>query len=177
MRRLDERAARVPDVGRERPDVTVSESHDLPASADSIAVARSIVLRLGEQLPDKLRDDAALLVSELMSNVVRHGGDLARLTVSAGPDSLRIAVHDDGAGAPTMRAGAIDPTAASGRGLRIVDTLARRWGVDPDPDGAGKTVWFELVVAAEMPSRQTSPAADAAGVTQVSASEDRRVWN
>ena len=60
-------------------------------------------------------------------------GDLAH--------SIRSLAADDGAGRP--RASVADLDATGGRGLLIVGTLARDWGVIADPDG-GKVVWFVL---------------------------------
>ena len=56
------------------------------------------------------------------------------------PDGLRVEVGDDNPLAPALAE--VGPEAESGRGLRIVAALARRWGTDPCE--AGKTVWFEV---------------------------------
>lgn len=122
------------------------ESLELPAVAASIGTARTVVATVTALLPQGLRDDAALLVSELMSNAVRHGAGLALLTVSLHDETLTVAVHDDGVGVPTVRTGIGDPSAASGRGLGIVERLADQWGVDVDQGREGKTVWFRLTV-------------------------------
>jgi len=132
----------MPRVGRgvER----LEESHELPTVPDSIAAARAIVLGVGTGLPQWVRDDAALLVSELMSNTVRHGGETALVTATLRDGSLRVAVHDDGAGLPAMHDELPDLSTTSGRGLQIVDRVADRWGVELDDGGPGKTVWFQL---------------------------------
>ncbi|WP_017933675.1 ATP-binding protein [Nocardioides sp. Iso805N] len=122
------------------------ESLELPAVPTSIGTARTVVATVGARLPQGLRDDAALLVSELMSNAVRHGAGLALLTVSLHDGALTVAVHDDGVGLPLVRTGIGDPSAASGRGLGIVQRLADQWGVDVDQGREGKTVWFRLTV-------------------------------
>jgi hypothetical protein len=54
---------------------------------------------------------------------------------------VRIGVHDEGLGTPVRQRPA--PLAPRGRGLRIVEDLGARWGVEWDGDGAAKTVWFE----------------------------------
>lgn len=123
-----------------------SEPYELPAVPDAVAAARAIVDDVAIDLPLALRDDAALLVSELMSNAVRHGGATATLTVWIRDGFLTVEVHDDGAGRPAMRAGVLDPTQTSGRGLRILDRVAAQWGVEDDRRGSGKTVWFRLAV-------------------------------
>lgn len=89
-------------------------------------------------------DLAALLTSELVTNAVRYGRGLVRLTVRSEPPSVRIEVHDDNPDLPTL--GPDDDDAAEGgRGLRLVDALATRWGTETHPT-AGKDVWFELDV-------------------------------
>ena len=97
------------------------------------------------QLPHPLAFDAQLLVSELVSNSVRHAGlgrdDLIRVTADWSGDRLRVHVRD---GARPTRAspvaGSIRPApgAESGWGLYLVDRLASRWGTDTDG------YWFEL---------------------------------
>jgi serine/threonine-protein kinase RsbW len=78
-------------------------------------------------------------VSELVTNVVRHGGPSLVLTLTSAPDGhLRIAVYDNGDGevvAPPAQG-------VGGRGLEIVETLSSAWGVDDR--NLGKTVWCEL---------------------------------
>jgi anti-sigma regulatory factor (Ser/Thr protein kinase) len=87
-------------------------------------------------------DVAQLLVSELVTNAVRHaGGDgvLVRATLQA--DLLRVEVHDSSPSVP----GPVSPapeSAEGGRGLLLVDALADRWGVEQVT--AGKRTWFEL---------------------------------
>jgi anti-sigma regulatory factor (Ser/Thr protein kinase) len=88
---------------------------------------------------DELVDVAELLVSELVTNAVLHAASRFRLTLSAAHGVLRCEVTDSGRSTPQVRqAGA----AESGRGMFLVDALARRWGCHQD--GPGKTVWFEL---------------------------------
>jgi anti-sigma regulatory factor (Ser/Thr protein kinase) len=89
--------------------------------------------------PD-LCPDAALLVTELVTNAVTHAG--GPIGVSAGwvHDALRVEVHDFEPSPPVLRHPSIlDET---GRGLCPVADLADRWGVMPESHG--KTIWFEL---------------------------------
>ncbi|MGH8928741.1 MAG: ATP-binding protein, partial [Acidimicrobiia bacterium] len=80
------------------------------------------------------------LVSELVTNAVLHARTPFLVKVTVAPDLIRVSVTDGDRTQPLMKQhGLSDPT---GRGLRIVDAMADRWGVDPDVDG--KTVWFEL---------------------------------
>ena len=87
-------------------------------------------------------DDAALLVTELASNALRHGGPGVDLWVRpADGDGLRVELVDGHATSlPVVRTPG--PDAEGGRGLLIVSALARSWGTERL--SAGKCVWFEL---------------------------------
>ncbi|SNX64994.1 serine phosphatase RsbU (regulator of sigma subunit) [Streptomyces sp. TLI_55] len=87
----------------------------------------------------RLADTTELMVSELVTNAVRHSHSRpVELRLVRG-ETLLCEVDDDDHELPTLRnAGADDEF---GRGLRIVSTLAREWGASRT--NAGKTVWFE----------------------------------
>lgn len=88
---------------------------------------------------DDLTDVAELLVSELATNALLHAASRFRLTLSAAHGVLRCEVHDNGRRTPqVLDAGCSE----SGRGMFLVNALARRWGCHQE--GPGKTVWFEL---------------------------------
>ncbi|GKQ41036.1 ATP-binding protein [Streptomyces sp. A012304] len=88
---------------------------------------------------DDLVDTAVLLVSELATNALLHSASRFRLTLAAAHGVLRCEVSDTGRRTPrVLEAGG----AESGRGMFLVEALARRWGCHQD--GPGKTVWFEL---------------------------------
>ena len=82
---------------------------------------------------------AALLVSELVTNSIVHAKGAVTMRAMWDEDRLRVDVSDLGGGSPEAR----DPE-TSGRGLRIVDALATRWGCVRGSDGAGRATWFEL---------------------------------
>jgi len=84
--------------------------------------------------------DAELLVSELVTNAVLHARSATRVTIDHAGTTVRISVCDDSPARPRLRD--YGPEAVTGRGLVIVDRIARRWGVDPNADG--KCVWFEI---------------------------------
>lgn len=86
-------------------------------------------------------DDVELLVSELVTNAVRHVGGTVSVTVTTSEQELLVAVTDTSVVEPRA-AGVDDAWETSGRGLTIVAELADAWGVDPS--GPGKTVWFSL---------------------------------
>lgn len=92
---------------------------------------------------DDDREQAALLVSELVTNAVVHGDGDIRVTADVAKDRARFTVSDDGPHRPLLSRP--DRDAAGGRGLLIVDRLASAWGVEPE--GGGKCVWFVLPLA------------------------------
>jgi len=89
-----------------------------------------------------LEDVACLLVTELVSNMVRHAPSEAELVVRRQGAVVRVGVVDDDPRPPVRLY--VSPLASGGRGLALVDALADQWGYDLADDGAGKTVWFEL---------------------------------
>jgi anti-sigma regulatory factor (Ser/Thr protein kinase) len=99
---------------------------------------------------DSLIDDALLLVSELVSNCVRHAritpDQLLHLTASRGEETLHLELHDAGTGGTVVRRTPQHHDAAGGFGFDLVAQLSSAWGVERDADGT--TVWFELAVAA-----------------------------
>jgi anti-sigma regulatory factor (Ser/Thr protein kinase) len=87
-----------------------------------------------------LVDAAALAVTELATNAVLHARSPFTVTVGASAEGVRIEVHDTDPVAPQpARRG---PLAEDGRGLCLVDSVARRWGIEPE--ASGKVVWVEL---------------------------------
>lgn len=128
---------------------------ELPHDVNSIPDARRALDRVRADLDELTLRNARLLVSELVTNVVRHvqpGGDDDRicLTIERGGDRLRIEVCDNGEGfRPAPRADQQD--AASGWGLHILAQLAARWGVESD---GGTRVWFELETSDEQANAQ-----------------------
>jgi anti-sigma regulatory factor (Ser/Thr protein kinase) len=122
---------------------TTAASFDLPPAAPSIQAARHLVLELlrAWNAPQD-RDDAALLVTELVANVVDHvGGDeCLTLELEASGERLRIAVLDGSSIAPVVQE--LSAERPRGRGLLMVQQIADRWGSEARPEG--KRVWFEL---------------------------------
>jgi anti-sigma regulatory factor (Ser/Thr protein kinase) len=116
-------------------------SETFPASSEQVTRARAF---LNNNLKDHpARDTAVLLATEVATNAIRHSGTrFFGLTATRIADGgLRIVVIDEGrAGIPHLQNKSTD--AESGRGMSIVDILARRWGVVRRP-GVGVAVWFE----------------------------------
>ena len=116
----------------------------LDGRLESVAQARRAVGRLAGFLPDERLDDLRLLISEVVTNAIRHGGahpgELVRLHVMAKGGSTRVEVHDRGGGFDWRRREP-RPECSSGRGLFLVAELADAWGVCDCPNTC---VWFEL---------------------------------
>lgn len=116
---------------------------------EAASQARAVVNEeLGRVVSAKVLEDATLLVSELVSNAVRHapraGVPEIELTLKLDPERVRVVVSDPGAGfvlEPRL------PTASesSGWGLYLVDRIADRWGVITKDRSE---VWFEIDVGA-----------------------------
>ncbi len=116
------------------------------AGPDAPFAARRFVAGLLGRRPYGNRvaaDDAQLVISELATNAVIHAGTPFAVGVRYDGSCVRISVHDWSSTQPIMRDG--NPSAPSGRGLRLVAMVSRAWGVEYGPDG--KTVWAELPVA------------------------------
>lgn len=81
-------------------------------------------------------DDLSLIVTELVTNSVRHGNGIGKIEVSvrSSPERIRLEVTDPGTGFRHK-------DTSGGIGLRIVDQLSERWGVEVDDHC---TVWVEL---------------------------------
>lgn len=126
-------------------DVTAPAELLLPASTQAPAAARAFLRRSGcpEHALDLL-DDALLLVSELVTNSVLHGGPPIVLQVECDSEALRVRVRDGSPALPRPRVAGVD--AEGGRGMTLVDLLTDTWGVEPvvDDHGPGKAVWFQL---------------------------------
>ena len=91
--------------------------------------------------PPTLVEDVELVVSELVTNAMRHGRGQITMHLEVAADRVVVGVQDQGADQPSPR----EPDAAdlNGRGLALVAILAAEWGVRPEPAG-GKVVWCVL---------------------------------
>lgn len=129
--------------------MTESSVLQLPFTASSVGVARrhlvSDLIEAGVCAPAVT--DAALVISELLSNALQHAGPLpgagVRVVWDLDEGAVRISVSDGG-GTTEPELGQPTPTTTGGRGLRIVARLSRRWGTQCDDEGT--TVWAEVLV-------------------------------
>ncbi len=85
-----------------------------------------------------------LLTSEVVTNAILHTGSAPELVVRVVEARVRVEVHDTSSAVPVVLEP--DPYEQGGRGMRIVDGLARAWGVEHVP--TGKRVWFEVPFSA-----------------------------
>ena len=120
-------------------------SLSLPARTEAASAARKALAALNGDLhliSEARLADAQLLVSELVTNAVRHAdGEIVSVDAYAGAERLRVVVANAG--------GSFDPDASprsadepGGWGLRIVEVVADRWGIHHG--GNGMQVWFEV---------------------------------
>jgi anti-sigma regulatory factor (Ser/Thr protein kinase) len=120
-------------------------SEDIPRDSRAPAVARHLVDELDGVIAPEIADPARLLLSEVVTNAVRHGeGDVVRVLLDAGRDgALRCEITDAGQGfVPVERTK--PSTEVGGWGLHLLETMSRTWGVLEDRT----RVWFELVAGA-----------------------------
>jgi anti-sigma regulatory factor (Ser/Thr protein kinase) len=114
----------------------------LPGSPDAAARARRELSRLRADLDPPLAETLRLLVTELVSNAVRHAAaETVSLKVLVGQAAVFTEVKDTGPGFDPANAGVPRPN-HTGWGLFLVQRLADRWGVAHD--AAATRVWFEL---------------------------------
>lgn len=121
------------------------ERLDLEAQPASVSEARRFVRKvLGSWGYDEAIDTAALLTSELATNAVLHARTRYAVLVAQDDDHVRIEVLDGSAVPPRARVNS--PTAATGRGVAMVDRLAAAWGATPPArlHGFAKGVWFTV---------------------------------
>jgi anti-sigma regulatory factor (Ser/Thr protein kinase) len=135
----------------------------LPHSSISVRQARA---RLAQDLSERdvlgtVVDDAILILSEFVTNALRHARALTSDTIRVswsltGDGLLRIEVTDGGGTTrPVTKPYSMSVSAQAGRGLEIVDRLADRWGSQREESGDEYTVWAELLVRARHAGRRT----------------------
>ena len=110
-----------------------------------LRTARDAAGVLAPDLPQETLDDVRLLVSELVTNSIRHGNLLPegwiRVKITAGQGRVRAEVWDSGPGFDPPPAP--DTGGASGWGIYLLDRVADRWGIVRND---ATCVWFEIDV-------------------------------
>ena len=119
-------------------------THELPPGPAAVPGARRAIEQLAPRLTQDQLCDLRLMVSELVTNGLRHGrdgpDDPLRLAVELAEDRARVEVVDAGSGFEVPRGGP-RPREDAGWGLVLVDALSDRWGVEAEEP---TRVWFEL---------------------------------
>jgi anti-sigma regulatory factor (Ser/Thr protein kinase) len=118
----------------------------MPNDVSAPAAARNALRQLAPPgAPDRVQQ-AQLLVSELVTNSVRHAvtspADQVVLELDIDDRRIRAEVRDTGRGMPRPQPEAVRSAGLGGFGLYLVAQVATRWGVEPLE--VGKRVWFEL---------------------------------
>jgi anti-sigma regulatory factor (Ser/Thr protein kinase) len=132
----------------------------IPIGVQAPGVARRVTAEwLADHVAPSVLEAALLLVSELVSNSVRHSGvpegDDVVVRVQLWADGCRLEVEDsgrDGVIAPQPR----DPLRAGGMGLDLVQTLSERWGLERVAAG-GTRVWAQLAPAPPLAPAPSEP--------------------
>lgn len=106
----------------------------------SAPAARKFVLDAGWSRDNEENMRLATVVSEVVTNAILHARTTFCVSVTVEETAIRVDVRDGSADIPVLKL--YDPTAATGRGLQIIDAMADRWGVSMQP--SGKSVWFEM---------------------------------
>ncbi|MFJ7270429.1 ATP-binding protein [Streptomyces sp. NPDC099050] len=122
---------------------TMTADHTAFRALTSIAgarqAARAFLEALGQPaMEPESADSVILVVSELVTNAVRHGGGSYTLRLAAHPGTIEVAVEDSSPHPPRMRTPDLDD-GSGGFGWQMVNNLARATVVTPGPEG-GKTV-------------------------------------
>ncbi|MEV7529505.1 ATP-binding protein [Streptomyces hydrogenans] len=121
------------DIATDHPPGTIAWARDR---------ARSFLDGLVPTLTSEATDTVVLVVSELVTNALRHGGGTCVLGLAARPDSIEVAVHDPSLHAPRMRTPDLDG-GTGGFGWPVVNRLATATSVTSRAFG-GKTVSASL---------------------------------
>ena len=138
--------------GRPTDPVRTDESSDkamavLARETRSASVARSWLRGFLDDagLPDPVQADAALVISELVTNALRHGlGEIVARATIGDDGHVDVSVTDSGSELPELQA--VDPERIGGVGLHVVAQVSDEWGVAQFP--GGKTVWARIAIQA-----------------------------
>jgi serine/threonine-protein kinase RsbW len=129
----------------------MTAQRDFANTPSAVGEARRFVAGELADVPPRVADDVALMVSELVTNCVRHTVTDFSVSVDQNEREIRVEVTDQGGGVPVVRSpGVSEP---SGRGLRIVQELSDSFGITELRESPGKTVWFAVSLEARSGAR------------------------
>jgi anti-sigma regulatory factor (Ser/Thr protein kinase) len=116
----------------------------LEPRSDAAGIARRFVHDNRDHIDADVVENAELLVSEIVTNALRHGAGDIILTMRVDPPGIGVRVTDTGERLPVVASHAPSDDQGSGRGLLIVDAISSEWGVSQLGPSSGKTVWFDV---------------------------------
>lgn len=127
------------------PHGALTATYSVAADPRAVATARHFVRRTLSAwgVDEDTVDNAVLCLSELVTNAIIHTDAGCEVRVVLDRGVLTTTVRDGGSSVVVDLSGVtVDPLAAHGRGLQLVDALSTRWG--SELDAVGMTVWFML---------------------------------
>lgn len=126
-------------------------THTFASDSAEVGRARRVVGATLTSWGAPVDQNLLLVVSELMTNAVRHGRGVVQVTVACDEGRVRLEVHDEGgATLPAFRRPQLRGGDVGGFGLRMVDAIADDWGIDHN---GGTRVWAE----ARVPPARAAP--------------------
>jgi anti-sigma regulatory factor (Ser/Thr protein kinase) len=141
-------SATLPGDARLYPTPSATRSIRRVLAARPAAVGRARRALVGLAVAETVRADIALVMSELVTNSIRHAGlapsDPISVHITSDAERVRLTVRDGGPGyTPPAR----DRLTSGGQGCVIVAALSDRWGIENEGDGC--TVWCEFEMGEE----------------------------
>ncbi|MFI5642297.1 ATP-binding protein [Streptomyces goshikiensis] len=118
--------------------VRVAASRSSASIGDARVRARAFIDCLAPSIGAEAAENVVLVLSELVTNALRHAGGSCTLDLTAHPDSIEVAVHDPSPQPPSMRTPGLT-RGTGGFGWPLVNRLAHATQVTDSP-GGGKTV-------------------------------------
>jgi anti-sigma regulatory factor (Ser/Thr protein kinase) len=124
---------------------TPTVAFELKGGDEASAEARRALIAGNGELPANVREDVLLLLTELVTNAVRHSGirpdESVHVELHESSQRVRVRVVDTGTPFTRIRPSAREDQ-TGGWGLLLVDRIADTWGVGPT--ATGTCVWFEI---------------------------------
>jgi anti-sigma regulatory factor (Ser/Thr protein kinase) len=115
----------------------------LPRSTTAASESRHHLLDACRGMPQESLETAVLLTDEVVVNAVKHSEGPIALFVTRTGDRVHVEVQDANPDPPVVAD--TDLLAETGRGMVLVEAMARAWGARPSrPPGPGKRVWFDV---------------------------------